>query len=315
MYGFFKMGIEQELANITPERETFLTIGVFDGVHVGHRYLLENLKRRAQGENLLSGVITFDPHPQSILHPQSQLPRLGDLKDRVKSLRELGIDLVTTISFTIQVSQLSAQEFVSLLKKYLRMRGLMIGPDFALGKGREGNATLLAALGKAMGFSVEIIPPLTVNGEIASSTLIRQALTQGDLMKVEMLMGRRFTLSAKVVTSQKRGQSLGFPTANLDISLLQALPSNGVYATVAQVNGRHFASATNIGTRPTFGDNEKWVETHLLNYTGDLYNKEIKVEFIQKLREEQRFTSPEELKAQIAKDIREAETSLSGKLK
>ena len=305
------MGIVEELANLAPTRETLLTIGVFDGIHTGHRYLLENLMRRAEEKNLLSGAVTFDPHPQSVLYPHNQLPWLSDLKDRVNTLKELGINLVAVLSFTPEVSQLSAREFVSLLKKYLRMRGLMIGPDFALGRGREGNADLLRSLGQEMGFSVEIMPPFTVDGEVASSTLIRQALARGDMGKVEKLMGRHFYLVGKVITAGKRGRALGFPTANLDMPAQQALPGNGVYATVTQVDGKQFASATNIGTRPTFREGEKWVETHLLNYKGNLYGKEIRIEFVQKLREELCFTSPEELRTQIGKDIGEVKATLT----
>jgi riboflavin kinase/FMN adenylyltransferase len=300
------MVIEQELATSAPQRETLLTIGVFDGVHTGHRYLLENLKIRAREKNLLTGVVTFNPHPQSVLHPNSQLPCLSDLKNRVKSLQELGIDLVAVLSFTPEVSQLNAQAFISLLQKYLKMRGLVVGPDFALGKGREGNAKLLHSLGQEMGFSVETIPPFTINGEIVSSTLIRQVLAQGNMTKTGKLMGHHFYLAGKVITASKRGRTLGFPTANLNIRPQQALPSNGVYATITQVDGKQFVSATNIGTRPSFGESEKTVETHLLNYEGSLYGKEIKVEFIQKLRDEQRFGSSEELKAQIRKDTLEA---------
>jgi riboflavin kinase/FMN adenylyltransferase len=309
------MGIAQERTSLAPRRETLLTIGVFDGIHTGHRFLLRNLTQRAMEKNLLSGVVTFDPHPQSVLYPHNQLLRLSDLKDRVKSLKELGINIVAVLPFTSEVSQLSAREFVSLLKTYLRMRGLMIGPDFALGRGREGNASLLRSLGQEMEFSVETVPPFTIDGEVVSSTLIRQALAQGNMTRVGKLMGRHFCLQGEVVTTDKRGRTLGFPTANLDMPAQQALPGDGVYATVSQVDGKRFASATNIGTRPTFGENKKWVETHLLNYKGDLYGKEIRIEFVQKLREEQRFTSPEELRTQIEKDILQAETILAKDLK
>lgn len=307
--------IEQELANVIPQRETLLVIGVFDGVHTGHRYLLGNLKRRAKEKNLLSGVVTFDPHPQSVLNPFNQLPWLSNLQDRVNWLRELDIDLVAVLSFTPEVSQLSAREFVSLLKKYLKMRGIIMGPDFTLGRDREGNANLLRSLGQEMDFSVETIPPLALDGEIVSSTLIRQTLAQDDMRKAEKLMGRHFYLRGKVITSDKRGRTLGFPTANLDIKPQQALPGNGVYATMTHVDGKQFLAATNVGTHPTFGDVEKRVETHLLNYEGDLYGKEIIVEFVQKLRDEQRFASPEELKVQMRKDVQQTETILAEDLK
>ena len=247
------MEIEQELANIAPQGETLLTIGVFDGVHAGHRYLLEKLQQRASEKNLLSGVVTFNPHPQSVLHPHNQLPWLSNLEDRVRAFQELGVKIIVVLTFTRRVAQLGAREFISLVKKQLRMRGIMVGPDFALGRGREGNIDLLRALGREMEISVEVIPAYTINGEVVSSTLIRRVLAQGDMRKVKRLMGRYFQLGGKVITSDKRGRVLGFPTANLDISPQQALPSNGIYATITQVNGKRFPSATNIGIRPTFG--------------------------------------------------------------
>jgi len=309
------MEIEQELASVTPQGETLLTIGVFDGVHAGHRYLLKKLQERAAERNLLSGVVTFSPHPQSVLHPRSQLPWLTSLEDRVGAFRKLGVNIVSVLTFTPKVARLSAQEFISLIKKNLGMRGILVGPDFALGKGKEGNIDLLRSLGCEMGFSVDVIPPFKINGEIVSSTLIRRALAEGDMGKVKNLMGRYFYLEGKVITSEKRGRVLGFPTANLDIKPQQALPENGIYAAIAQVEGGHFPSATNVGIRPTFGTGEEMVETHLLNYKGDLYGKDMRVEFVQKLRDEERFSSSEELKTQIEKDIREVEAILTKDLK
>ena len=309
------MEIEQELASITPQGETLLTIGVFDGVHAGHRYLLKKLQERAAERNLLSGVVTFSPHPQSVLHPRSQLPWLTSLNDRVGAFRKLGVNIVSVLTFTPKVARLSAREFISLIKKNLGMRGILVGPDFALGKGKEGNIDLLRSLGCEMGFSVDVIPPFKINGEIVSSTLIRRALAEGDMRKVKNLMGRYFYLEGKVITSEKRGRVLGFPTANLDIKPQQALPENGIYATIAQVEGGHFPSATNVGIRPTFGTGEEMVETHLLNYKGNLYGKDMRVEFVQKLRDEERFSSSEELKTQIEKDIREVEAILTKDLR
>jgi riboflavin kinase/FMN adenylyltransferase len=299
------MEIEQELASNTPHGETLLTIGVFDGVHAGHRYLLKGLQHQAAEKNLLSGVVTFNPHPQSVLHPGDQLPWLSNLEDRVTTFQQLGLNIIAVLTFTPELAQLSARDFISLIKKYLKMRGIMVGPDFALGRGGEGNINLLRTLGDEMEFTMEVIPPYTINGEVVSSTLIRQALVQGDMKRVEKLMGRRFYLRGNVITSDKRGRLLGFPTANLEIKPQQALPDNGIYATIAEVDGKQFPSATNIGSRPTFGEGKKMVETHLLNYEDSLYGKEIRLEFVQKLRDEQRFPSSEELKIQIEKDVRE----------
>ena len=309
------MEFEQELASVTPQGETLLTIGVFDGVHAGHRYLLKKLQERAAERNLLSGVVTFSPHPQSVLHPRSQLPWLTSLEDRVGAFQRLGVSVVVVLTFTPKLAQLSAQEFISLIKKNLSMRGILVGPDFALGKGKEGNINLLRTLGCEMGFNVDVVPPFKINGEIVSSTLIRRALAEGDMRKVTKLMGRYFYLEGKIITSGKRGRVLGFPTANLDIKPQQALPGNGIYATIAQIEGRHFPSATNVGIRPTFGTGEEMVETHLLNYKGNLYGKDMRVEFVQKLRDEQRFPSPEELRTQIEKDVREIEAILTEDLK
>jgi riboflavin kinase/FMN adenylyltransferase len=305
------MEIEQELANTTPQGKTLLAIGVFDGVHAGHRYLLNRLQEQAAKNNLLSGAVTFNPHPQSVLHPDHQLPWLSDLDDRVATLQQLGLSIVAVLTFTPKLAQLKARDFMSLLRKYLKMRGIMVGPDFALGRGGEGDISLLHALGDEMEFTVDVIPPFTIEGEVVSSTLIRQALTRGDMRRVEKLMGRRFYLKGEVITSDKRGRLLGFPTANLDIKPQQALPDNGIYATITQVNDKRFPSATNVGTRPTFGEGERMVETYLLNYKGDLYGKHIRVEFVKKVRDEQRFPSAEELIIQMGKDVQEVDAILA----
>jgi riboflavin kinase/FMN adenylyltransferase len=309
------MDTEQELASVTPQRKTLLTIGVFDGVHAGHRHLLAQLQQQAAKANLISGVVTFSPHPQSVLHPGCQLPWLSHLDDRVTTLRQLGLDMVAVLTFTPKLAGLSARDFISLLRKHLKMQGLMVGPDFVLGRRGEGDIHLLRTLGDEMELTVHVIPPFTIEGEVVSSTLIRQALARGDMSRVEKLMGRRFYLRGKVVTSDKRGRRLGFPTANLDMKPQQALPDNGIYATIAQVDGERFPSATNVGTRPTFGEGKRMVETYLLSYNGDLYGKQITVEFVKKVRDEQRFPSVEELITQMGKDVREVDAILARDLK
>jgi len=308
------MEILPGLAAIGPESEVLLSVGVFDGVHAGHRYLLKELKQRAAEQGLLSAVVTFDPHPQSVLHPHDQLLWLSDVEDRIKTIKELGIDIVALLTFTPEIARLTAKEFIYLVKKQLKVRGIVVGPDFALGRHREGDITVLRSLGRDMGFSVEVIPSYTVNGEVVSSTLIRRALTEGDVRKVKRLMGHYFRLKGQVVSSDKQGRVLGYPTANLDVRPQQALPSDGTYATMTQVDGVQFLSATNVGIRPTFGEGRRRVETHLLNYKGDLYGKQISVEFVQKLRDERRFRSHQELKAQIEKDVREVKTILAKEL-
>jgi len=306
------MQIEEELTELSPEKDMLLTIGVFDGVHLGHQYLISQLTEHTRRQNLLSGVVTFRQHPREVLSPQTKLPYLTSLAEKVSLLKNEGVDAVITLSFTRELAQLSARQFVSLLKKYLRMRGLIIGPDFALGRNREGNADTLRKLGQDMSFRVTVIPPVKVNDEMVSSTAIRDALADGDMKKVASLIGRSFSLQGRVTTGAGRGSELGFPTTNLDIDPKQALPAEGVYVTWAHIDDKAYQSMTNIGRRPTFGGNGRTVETYILNYQGNLYGRELKIDIVERLRGEKRFDTVEELKKQIAEDIKQGRAILDG---
>ena len=307
------MPVEEELARLSPNKDTLLTIGVFDGVHLGHKYLISQLKEHARQQNLLAGVVTFRQHPQEVLSPQTKLPFLTDLAERTKLLKNEGVDTIITLSFTPELAQLSAQEFVSLLKKHLRMRGIVIGPDFALGRNREGDANTLRTLGQDMNFSVTVVPPMVINDEVASSTAIRKALTDGDMKKVHQLIGRSFSLHGRVTTGAGRGVELGFHTTNLDIYPEQALPADGVYATWAYVDDTVYQSMTNIGKCPTFGYNERTVEVYILNYDSDLYGHELKIDIIERLRDEKQFNTTEELRKQIIEDVNQGRAILSSR--
>jgi len=217
------MQVEEELAGIEPERDMLLTVGVFDGVHLGHKYLISQLIERARQQSLLSGVVTFRQHPQEVLSPQTKLPFLTNLAERTSLLKKEGVDAVIALPFTGELARLGACQFIGLLKRYLRMRGLLIGPDFALGQNREGNADALRILGQDMNFSVTVIPPVMINGEVVSSTAVRDALASGDMSKAHSLIGRTFSLSGRVISGTGRGLELGFPTANLDVDPAQAL--------------------------------------------------------------------------------------------
>ena len=307
------MPIEEELARLSPKKDTLLTIGVFDGVHLGHKYLISQLKEHAKQQNLLAGVVTFRQHPQEVLSPQTRLPFLTDLDERTNLLKNEGVDTIITLSFTPEFAQLSAREFVTLLQKHLRMRGMVIGPDFALGQNREGNANALHTLGQEMNFSVTVVPPIVINGEVASSTAIRKALAKGDMKKVHQLIGRPFSLHGRVITGAGRGAELGFRTTNLDIDREQALPADGVYATWAYVDDKAYQSMTNIGRRPTFGNNERNVEVLILNYDSDLYGRELKIDIIERLRDEKKFDTVEQLKKQIAEDVNQGRAILDSR--
>jgi riboflavin kinase/FMN adenylyltransferase len=302
------MQIEEELARSSPEKDTMLTVGVFDGVHLGHKHLLLRLREQAGQRNLLSAVVTFDPHPQKVLSPETRLPFLTDLDQRITLLRNEGIEAIVILPFTHELAELSAHRFLLLLKNYLRMKGLVIGPDFTLGRNKEGNVNTLRTLGEDMDFTVTVVPPITINGEVVSSTAVRKALDEGDIVRVHSLTGRPFSLYGLVIAGASRGMKLGFPTANLDLDPEQALPAEGVYATWAYIDDRDYESMTYIGRQPTFGGSQSVVEVYILDYHGNLYGQRLKIDIIERLRGEKQFNTTEELRQQITEDIKRGRT-------
>jgi len=295
-----------ELASFGLERETLLTVGVFDGVHLGHQRLIKKLTQQAATRNLLSGVVTFNSHPQNVLSPQTKLARLTTVVERTSLLRGLGVELVVPLNFGTEVAALSAREFISLLQTHLLMRGLIIGPDFALGRGREGDSPALQTLGQELGFTVEVVEPLMLGGSLVSSTAIREALSRGDMRATSRFLGRYFRLSGPVIGGMERGLGLGFPTANMRVDSDQALPIDGVYATLGYVGDEVYRSVTNIGVRPTFGDSERTVEVFLIDFAGDIYGEKLAVELVERLRGEMKFAGAKELSAQISRDVEQA---------
>jgi len=305
--------MEEELAGLAPDKDVLLTIGVFDGVHLGHKYLISRLKELALKQGLLSGVVTFRQHPQEVLSPHARLPFLTNITQRINLLKNEGVDVVIPLSFTPELARLSAQQFLGLLQKYLRMRGVVIGPDFALGRNREGDTDTLRRLGKKMGLSVTAVPPLIIDGEVVSSTAIRKALAQGDMEQVQKLAGRPFRLQGRVITGAGRGLKLGFPTANLQIEPEQALPPNGVYISQARIDGRSYASVTNIGKRPTFDNGERLIEVYILDYDSELYGRELEIDLLERLRGEKKFENAEELRKQIVQDVKQGRALLKSR--
>lgn len=295
--------MEEELAGFSPDKEMLLSIGVFDGVHLGHKFLISRLKELAHKKGLGSAIITFRQHPQEILSPRSRLPLLTSVDRRIELLKGEGVDMVIPLSFTPELARLGARQFLELLKKHLRMKGIVVGPDFALGRNREGDIKTLHKLGREMGFEVTVVPPRKINGQVVSSTAIREALSRGDMERVERLAGRPFRLWGRVVSGVGRGRRLGFPTANLEVGPEYALPNDGVYISQAHISNQSYPSLTNIGRRPTFGDDQRLVEVYLLDYQGDLYGQELEVDILKRLRDEKKFENAEELQRQIAKDI------------
>lgn len=305
--------VEDELARHATNQETVVTIGVFDGVHLGHRHLMERVKTWARDKGRLSGVVTFHPHPRRVLSQHARLPYLTDLAERERLIREQGIDLVVPLTFTHLLAGLSAREFMMLLRKYLNVRGVVIGPDFAMGRQRVGDAAALTVLGQERGFDVEVVPPLELEGRVVSSTAIRKSLADGDMGVANKLLGRPFRIRGLVEKGVGRGRTIGIPTANLVVDPHLALPPDGVYVTRAYLGGKPHTSITNIGRRPTFDDGERTIEVHILDFDGDLYRQELTVDVIERVRPEIRFAGAGELKAQIGRDIQRARQVLGEK--
>ena len=305
------MSVEKELACLSPTKGMLLTIGVFDGVHLGHKYLLSELVKQARLKGLISGVVTFKQHPHSLLEPQANLQFLTSLPQKIRLLKDEGVEVIIILTFTLELAQIGAPQFIGLLQKYLKMRGLVVGPDFALGRNREGNIDTLRTLEQGMNFSLTVVPLITKNSEVISSTTIRDALAEGAMRKVHNLLGRHFSLEGRVIAGSGRGTELGFPTANLDIEPAQAIPADGIYATWAYIDAQPHQSVTHIGKRPTFGETERTLEVHILDYNGELYRCKLKIEIIERLRSEQKFDTAEKLTKQIIKDVRGARAILN----
>ncbi|MBI4282784.1 MAG: bifunctional riboflavin kinase/FAD synthetase [Chloroflexi bacterium] len=300
------MRVHQELSPQLPRRNTVLAVGVFDGVHVGHRHLLKCLKEAASQRGLLSGVVTFINHPHTVLAPgtlAAGIKYITSFQDRLALLESTGVDMVIPLTFDVELSRLSARDFTDLLQERLSMVGLVMGPNFAMGHKREGNPQTLKAIGDEKGFSVTIVEPITNGGDRISSTAIRQAISDGDMDRASRYLGRPFTLHGRVLAGDSRGRTLGFPTANLGIPKDLMIPGDGIYATWACVGNQRHMAATNIGVKPTFGTKERTIEAFLLDFSGDLYDSEMTLEFAQRLRDELRFETPEALMAQIRRDV------------
>jgi riboflavin kinase / FMN adenylyltransferase len=302
--------LEQELAKHNPARPLLLTIGVFDGVHRGHRYLLDQLIARAKQEGCLSGVVTFKTHPEKVLKRRDYLPWICTLQERIRLLKEAGVDVVVPITFTRDIANLPARDFVMLLRKNLNMCDLLLGPDFALGKQRLGTPEYLRKIGEELGFRVEVVKPARLGGEVISSSAIRQLLAEGHIDEVEKMLGRHFHLEGKVVAGDQRGRTLGFPTANIKVQPEQAMPKDGIYVTVTHAQGKQLRSVTNIGVRPTFDGLKHLIETYIMDFDGNLYGKKMRIDLIARLRDEMKFKNVEELIGQMTKDVEKAEKIL-----
>lgn len=300
-----------DLAEVRERRPTFLAIGVFDGVHAGHRALLKLMMAEAQAVGARTAVLTFFPHPLEVIQGNHSRMYLTTLEQRVQLLGELGIELIIVHPFNEDVRHTRAAEFINRLCQYLDLSALW-GGSFSLGYRREGNADFLRQLGDERGFTVHEIRNLVDwEGEPVSSSRIRRALEIGDIRTVNGCLQRPYVLGGEVVHGNHMGQTIGFPTANLDVWERQLLPANGVYATYAFLDDERLLGATNVGVRPTIGDPQLTVEAHLLDFDRDIYGRQLQLAFMVRVRDEHKFAGIEALRAQIKADVQQVRALLT----
>lgn len=291
----------------------FVTIGNFDGIHLGHRHLLTNLAGKARREGTKAIVITFDPHPKMLIHPERRpFYLITSLPEKLNLLAQCGLDAVIVVPFSLQYAQTSAHEFITnFLWEKLKLRRIVIGHDYTFGRGKEGNEALLISYGQKLGFEVEAINAFAASGTIISSTKIRQAILRGEMEVAQALLGRPYNVAGRVVAGHRRGAALGFPTANLAPEK-ELIPPDGVYAVRARREGReNIGGVMNIGTNPTFGDQGRSLEVHLFDFQQDIYGERLDVSFIKRIREETTFPGVEQLVEQIRRDIIAAQEILT----
>jgi riboflavin kinase/FMN adenylyltransferase len=295
-------------------QNSWLTIGVFDGVHRGHQQIIKKLTAGAHLVDAPAVVLTFWPHPATVLG-DIEVKCLTTPDERAELLFNLDIDVVITQTFDRSIANTSAQDFAERLTRHLGLKQMLMGYDFALGKGREGNSARLTEIGRQLGYKVEVIPAVSDESGVISSTEIRKLVGTGDVGEAARLLGHHYSLHGPVVHGDGRGRSIGIPTANIDYPRNKVIPSNGIYACWAYLDGVKYRTMTNIGTNPTFTPDKQTsnVEAYLLDFDRDIYDQDIKVEFVKRLRDEVKFSSVDALLAQIRLDVQQGRELLAEK--
>lgn len=300
----------QTITDITQRQPTpaVLTIGSFDGVHLGHQALIGSVVESAHSRGVAAVALTFEPSPREVLRPDQPLAYLTRLPQKLELLAQTGLDETVVVPFTQELSRIEAPDFIAWLRRYLPFVEMWEGAGFALGHGRTGNTDVLARLGEEVGYKLHIAPLMEMGGDVVSSTRVREAVAAGDVEKAARLLARPYAVPGVVVHGSKRGRELGYPTANLDIPPNQAIPADGVYATwaVRHSTGEVLPSVTSVGLRPTFENNVRLVEVYILDYTADLYDETLTAQFVQHLRPQQRYDGVAPLIAQMERDTANA---------
>ena len=305
------MQIIRGLRNLTrkPPRPV-VTLGNFDGVHLGHQAILKKVVDKAKEIEGTSVVYTFDPHPLKILAPEQNLTLLTTFKKKMELIASHGIDMTICADFTRNFARMHPRDFAIKLKDGLNMEFVYVGHDYSFGKGKLGTIDYLKKMGDELGFTVEVVGPVLVDGTRVSSTCIRDFIAEGEIEEATKRLGRYYSIAGKVVSGYQRGRAIGFPTANLETPY-ELIPAVGVYAVFARLgSGRLLEGVVNIGFNPTFNRDDFIVEAHLLDLDRDIYGTEIEIYFVKRLRDEKSFGSVEELKSQIANDVQKAKEIL-----
>jgi riboflavin kinase/FMN adenylyltransferase len=298
--------IEEWAAQFTDARRTAVTVGNFDGLHLGHQKILKSVREHARTSGQRAAVITFDPHPMRVLRPDRAPLMIQTLSQRLAGFEQMGLDAALVLRFDRALSLVSPEEFIErILVGGLRAGAILVGANFRFGHRGAGDVRLLGQFGKRGGFDVEIVPPVEVGGQIVSSTAIRGTVAGGDVAAAIPLLGRPFSLTGEIRAGAGRGRAILFPTLNMAPEQ-ELLPKLGVYATESVVGGKLYSSATNVGTRPTFNGAGVTVESHLFGFSDDVSGGAMEVRFHARIRDERKFSGPDELRAQIARDIEAA---------
>jgi riboflavin kinase/FMN adenylyltransferase len=285
---------------------TAVTIGNFDGVHLGHQQILRRLVERAEKSNWMSAVLTFFPHPARVLRPEQAPPLLATLDQRLAAFGAAKIDATLVLNFDRELAQVTAADFVKrYLLETMRAKAVLVGETFRFGHRQAGDVNLLCELGKRWGFEVDVVPPVTIEGVAVSSTAVREAVRDGRMEDARKLLGRPYALAGQIRTGTGQGRKLVVPTLNLNTEQ-ELLPKMGVYATEVALDGKVYRAATNVGVRPTFDGSRTTVESHLLDFNENRISGPIEVRFCTRLRDEKKFSGPEALREQVLKDIERA---------
>ena len=296
----------EEIERARTSSGSVLTIGTFDGVHRGHRHIISRVAQEARDNGLQAGVLTFTTTPREVFQPDAPISNLSSLDERIGLLKEAGADYVVPVTFDRDLAGVSAHDFARQLVDVLSMRRLVVGPDFAMGRRREGTIPVLTEIGQELGFTVLPVDELQDDGQRIGSSVIRSLLIDdGNVAAANDMLARPYGLSGTVQEGHKRGKDLGFPTANISVPARRAVPADGIYVTRAHLGDRVLQSVTNIGDNPTFHDDERMIETFILDFDEEIYGQTIGVEFLARLRGEVEFTTVDALVDQMRIDVQQ----------